>query len=398
MPATFVERSTYSSAELPAFDAQRSEEVARRHQLLARYLDLQGYGGLLLQRAANIAWLTCGADLQSLHDCSCSAAVFVNHESRVLLTNNVDSQQLFDGPFAGLGFQLKERPWHEPRERLLADLCRGRKIASDAPIADADVVDPDLADFRMQLGGFEESTITELGRDIAHAVEATARTCELNAPEVEVAGQLAHRLIRRQITPVKVQVIADGQNRRHRHWGPTEVSIGRFAVISAVGRRRGLHVGLSRTVSFGGPPEDLVQQHAHASLLLATGMYFSQAGWRSEEVFSRMRRIYEKFGAAEEWRLADQGEVVGYDVCEHKIGNDSARQLVAGQPVFWHPSVGNSLVGDSILIKEEGFVPLTSPQNWPTLSVQVKGTALDVPAILVRELGEEYRTEEMFSP
>ena len=42
-------------------------------------------------------------------------------------------------------------------------------------------------------------------------------------------------------------------------------------------------------------------------------MYFSQAGWELGEVWKRIRRIYEKFGCANEWRLATQAEIIGYE-------------------------------------------------------------------------------------
>ena len=41
----------------------------------------------------------------------------------VVVTTNAESAQLFDRELQGLGFQLKERPWHEPRSTLIEDLC-----------------------------------------------------------------------------------------------------------------------------------------------------------------------------------------------------------------------------------------------------------------------------------
>ncbi len=45
--------------------------------------------------------------------------------ARWLIAGNADSQRLFDEEIDGLGFQLKEWPWHWGRDRLLTELCHG---------------------------------------------------------------------------------------------------------------------------------------------------------------------------------------------------------------------------------------------------------------------------------
>ena len=58
-------------------------------------------------------------------------------EGRWVLSSNVDSQRLFDEELDGLGFQLKEWPWHWGREQLLLDLCQNRRVACDRAFGDA---------------------------------------------------------------------------------------------------------------------------------------------------------------------------------------------------------------------------------------------------------------------
>jgi Xaa-Pro dipeptidase len=390
MPVTQAEPVTRSSAEFPVFSPERSDEVQRRHDLLAEFLRLRGADALLLQRPSNIAWLTCGGDVLRSGSCQSTAAVFLTPEARVVLTNNVDSSWLFDGPLCGLGFQVKERAWHERRDLLACDLCRGRKVVSDAPLAGTDVAETEIAQFRTRLNGLEEQLLRELGRDLTHAIEATCRTCTDGSTESEIAGQIMHRLAHHQIAPVRVQVMSDGRGQRYRHWGYSDAPVRRYAVVSAVGRRNGLHLGISRTVAFGDPPEDLLQAHHHASLLLGTAFYFSQAGWTVDETWQRLQRIYAKFGASDEWRAADQGETCGYEACEQLIAPGCTTRLQAGQPIFWRPSVGPAVAGDSLLVQAEGQTCLTRGPQWPFLTVSIKGTSIDLPGILVREATEEW--------
>jgi hypothetical protein len=109
-----------------------------------------------------------------------------------------------------------------------------------------------------------------------------------------------------------------------------------------------------------------------------------------DQVWARLQRIYEKFGAPDEWRLADQGEVCGYEACECSVVPGSDFRLESGQPVFWHPTVGPAIVGDTLLIQPEGQASLTRSVQWPMLTVAVKGVSIELPGILVRDGHEDW--------
>lgn len=378
--------SPMSSAEIPIVDPLRLEEVSRRKGLLCEYLRVKGYDSLLIQDPANFSWLTCGGDNTRKGNSSPVAAALVTPEARVILCCNVDSGQIFDRDLMGLGFLLKERPWTEDLNILRHDVCRGRKTAADTWFPGTENVAPDLVPFRVQYGQRELERFRELGRDVSHAVEATARNFEVGSTESEIAGHLAHRLIKHGIQPVQMQVMADAQGWRYRHWAYGEDRVERHCVISAVGRRHGLHVGATRTVCLGDPSTELQQVHKLASIVQATGLFFTQDGWKMEETWSRVSRIYEKFGVPDEWRCAEQADVIGYNVSETSLLPSSQHVFRQGQAVFWHPSVRSSLVGDTILVGAGHNEVLTSCQNWPIISVQVKGQTIERPSLLIREV------------
>jgi Xaa-Pro dipeptidase len=388
-----------SSGEIQAVDFERAEEVARRHELLAEYLHLKGFDCLLLQDPANFAWLTCGGNNTRQGGSVPVAAILVTPDARVVLANNVDAGQLFDRELNGLGFLLKERPWTEAPHVLREDVCRGRKTASDSCLPGTRDVREELVDFRKNHTQREVNQFREVGRLIAHAVEATARNFEPGASEADVAGHLAYRLLRHQVEPVRIQVMADAQGWRYRHWAYGADRIERHCVISAVGRMRGLHAGATRTVCIGSPSEELQEVHHLATLIQATGIYFTQAGWSMQETWKRVARIYEKFGVPDEWRCAEQASLIGYRDCEATLlpaGAETFRQQTA---VFWHPSVRSSQVGDTMLVgapsgdaehpeqaEHPKFEILTPMQNWPVLGVRVKGMNIERPGILIREV------------
>jgi len=374
-----------SSAEFAVIDSERMDEVARRHKQVIDFLQQEHYDALLLQQPANLSWFTAGGEFRVCSSSGTSAALFITHDARVIVCNNIDTPQVLDFEAPHLGFQLKERSWTEPRSVLLSDLCRGRKVACDSPFPGAMDVGPRLFNMRLPLAAYDTVRLRQGGRLVAHAVEATLRGITPGRTEAEIAGEIAHRLIKHQIAPEKIQILADGRALRYRHWRAADTAVRSFCSVSVVGRYRGLHVGAVRTACLENPSSELLEAFEKAALVLATGMYFSQADWELFEVWNRVKRIYEKHGAADEWRSADQAEVMEFESGCVPLNPSSEYRLTAGVPIFWHPSVGPVMTGDSIVVTAIGAEILTPAKDWPTIPISVKGVSVPIPAILVVE-------------
>jgi Xaa-Pro aminopeptidase len=374
-----------SSGELEITDPDRYEDIDRKQERVAGLLSRKKYDAILLRRPCNFAWLTSGAQCPLHAGGEPAAAIFVTPEARVVVADNVDSKQLFDRQLGGLGFQLKQRAWHEGRNGLLEDLCRGRNVACDIAQAGTTDESAEMAQLRLPLTALECERLRKLGAIAAHAVEATARNIEPGQTEADVAGQLANRLIKHEVHPLNLRAVADGRGLAYRHWQFGDNAIRKWCYISAIVSRWGLCCGVTRSVAFGSPPDDMVVAFQQAGILQATGMFFSQPGWPLSTVWQKVRRIYDKQGIGEEWQLADQADVVGYVASEVQLFPESEFTLLPRMPVHWHPSVGPAQIGDTILVSEEGPELLTKATDWPLLYVTVKGKPVYVPDLLVRE-------------
>lgn len=373
-----------SSGEFHLADPDRSIEIERRQKRINEFLREQKLDAVLLTKPSNFSWFSVGGEASRGSWSDVVAALFLTEDARVIATRNTNSGQVFDREVSGLGFQLKERLWQEGREVLLSDLCRGRAVGCDCPFERSVDVSVHLGGMRLPLSRLEIRNLRETGALVAHAVEATSRTLERGESEAEIAGQIAHRMLRHGIWPERIQVLADGQGKRYRHWSFGEEKVEKFCTLVAVGRRNGLHVGTSRTISFGTPPKEVREAHLSCLLVQATSMFFTQSNWELFETWKRAERIYEKYGHSEEWHFADQGCVTGYELCEAPIVPSSQFRLAAGMPVYWHPSIGAAMTADTILIKSKGFEVLTPMENWPQLEVDVKGVKIPRPDVLIR--------------
>jgi len=374
----------FSSGEMPIADTSRIEDIESKHQRIREFLTEHQLDAVLLQRPENFAWMTSGGDNTGRGSPETIASIFVTPDARVVLGGNSDLGQLFETEIVGLGFQLKERPWYEPRQVLMTDLCRGRRVGSDLPLGKATDVSAELAAMRIPLTPVEGDRARKVGRQVAHALEATARNLQRLQTESEVAGEIAHRLMKHEIQPVQIQVTADTRTTRYRQWGYSGEPVRRWCVLRAVAQRWGLHVAAARTVSLDVPDQELLRSHQHAALVQATAIYFSQMNWALGDVLDKTRRIYEKFDHADEWRLAEQGHVQGYRPSEVPVAPRCEYRLAANTSLYWRPSIGPAQLGDSFLLNADGFEILTPIEVWPSLEVAVKDVPIVCPGILIK--------------
>jgi Xaa-Pro aminopeptidase len=367
--------------------ARRRQDVEEKQARISALLDATGCDAVVLGRADSLAWFTSGGDLgQGLGSEAGAVLLYINRHSRAVVADNVQSARVFEEEVAGLGFQLKERPWFDDPTRIIAELGHNKRVLSDLGPAMAPgsrEEDPFRA-LRRPLTGLERQRLRELGRTLALAVEATCRNFVQGETEADVAGHLAHRLLREGVVPVELRVAGDDRPVRYRQPCFKAAPIRRRATISVTGRRFGLCAALSRSVSFGPAGPDFHKCHGLAAMVDSSCIYFSRPGEKVGEVFRRARRIFEKFERPHEWTLDYLGHTIGYAPREILILPDGSHDLEAGTAVSWCPSVGPARSQDTVVIDARGYEVVTEVQDWPKLEVTVKGYLMMRPGVLER--------------
>ena len=367
--------------------AFRRADIEEKHDRVRAFLDATGNDAVVLGRADSLAWFTSGGDLgQDLGAEMSPVLLFINRTCRAVVTDNVQSARVFEEELAGLGFQLKERAWYDEPGRVIDELGHNRKVVCDlGPRVSswARQVDPIQA-LRYPLTVLERQRLRELGRTLALAVQATCRNFDRGETEADVAGHLAHRLIREGVVPVDLRIAGDDRLGRYRQPGFKAAPIQNRATITVSGRRFGLCATASRSVSFGPLDTEFRAHYALAAMVDATCTYFSRPGTSVAEIFPRARRIYEKFNHPHEWTLDYMGFLVGYNPREALFAPDSNFVLAANTAFCWSPSVCAARSCNTTVIDDRGYECVTAAQNWPQIDVAVKGFLIPRPAVLER--------------
>jgi Xaa-Pro aminopeptidase len=136
---------------------------------------------------------------------------------------------------------------------MLADLCRGRRVASDTGFPGPTHIGLRLLDLRLPLSEYDVTRLRNAARLLTHAIEATARGMVKGRTEAEIAGEVSHRLFKHGVSPERIQVLGDGRACRFRRWNFDDSPVQRYCTISAVGRYCGMFVrDVSQVVRLGG--------------------------------------------------------------------------------------------------------------------------------------------------
>ena len=362
----------------------RRADVDDKQTAVARLLRSVDCDGLLVLEPENFAWLTSGATARGVLEGQDRPALYYSSEQRWVLASNVDSQRLFDEEIDGLGFQLKEWPWHWRREQLLADLYQGRKVACDVAYRDCPLVADQLRELRCVLSEYEQACMRAVGHVLSHALEATCRTMALHLTEREIAGQVSHRLLHRGAQPVEISVAADGRSAIYRQFGFTDVPVRRHAVLMATARKYGLCATASRSVSFGPPEPGFRQQHDAVGKILATYIASSWPDAGPREILALGRRVYLITGFEHEWLTCPQGHITGRLPVESILTPQTNELFKGGWPVSWRASAGAAISCDTFIITERGPECVTVPETWPLQRIRVQGADFLRPFIYER--------------
>ena len=364
--------------------SDRRADIEARQALIAAFLKENSCDGLLVLEPENFSWLTSGAAARGVLDPRELPAAYYSAEQRWVICSNVDSQRLFDDEVDGLGFQLKEWPWHWDREQLIADLCQGRTVACDRPLNGCKVVNEKIRKLRRKLTPYEQACLAALGQIISHAVEATCRTMTPGNTEREIAGQLSHRLLHRGAHAVAIEVAADGRSRYYRNCGFTPQHIERHCLITVTARKYGLCASTSRAVCFGEPEADVRKEHDAACKVGATYIASTWPDCMPKQILTAGKHVYRLTGFEHEWRQFPQGHVTGRAPVEYNLTPASDELLGEGWAICWHASVGAALSSDTFIISEKGPQLVTPPEAWPLKRIRVQGAEFFRPDLLIR--------------
>jgi Xaa-Pro aminopeptidase len=314
-----------------------------------RALALASAGPFQTSDPADVRWLLCGRGRPVAAGTSPYAVRVTDTEAFVLFQDIESSRVVADERWDELGYEPTAYSWFEPAPNGLPQ--------------------PDLSALRRSLFPEELARYRAAGRDARDAFVECLDRLQPESRELDATAELARRLHARGFTtPV---LLAGGEARApvHRHPLPTAAPLGRFALLAVTAERDGLHVSMTRVVSFGPAPAELRERVSAAAEVDAAVLAASRPGARVGELFDVLASAYAALGLPDEWRLHHQGGLTGYAGREVFATPGDPTILPSACAVAWNPSVtGGGKSEDTALVTGDGLEVITRTPELPELT------------------------------
>src|SRR4029077_2774835 len=117
----------------------------------------------------------------------------------------------------------------------------------------------------------------------------------------------------RGLVPTGLFVAADERGKEFRHPIPTNKVAHRNAILSLVGRRHGLNISVTRTITFGPASCEMLHRHGAVTRVHAAMLAASHPGTVLGDIFAAARSTYAETGFPDEWAFHHQGGPAGYE-------------------------------------------------------------------------------------
>jgi antitoxin VapB len=390
-PALPVEPASESTPERP--DESQGILVAQRPPApseldvkigrLRELLDERKLEGLLLRRAANFAWATCGATASvDVADTFGQASLLVTRTAQYVITDNIEARRLHEEEhLSDQGWEFHIVPWHE-QDGSIPELVGGMAIGSDSGVAATTDLQREIAGLRCTLLPEEIRRFRAICRLAAEAIDGAILSIHPGLTENFIAGLLAREALSRGLEPIVHLVGTDERAMQYRHALPTEKRLQKYAMLVLCARKQGLVASLTRAVYFGRLPDDLRKKEGAVAHVDAHFIAATRPGRRLSQIFHEGMQAYQYYGYPGEWKNHHQGGLAGYLPREIVATLDTEQEVAVGQVYAWNPSIEGTKSEDSILVREQDNEVLTTIPRWPVIRVNLRGQTIDRPRIL----------------
>ncbi len=372
------------------------DELTTKQSRLAEFLGRHRLDGVLLGRRNNFAWITCGKDNRIANFSPVGvASILATADSRLCLTNSIESPRFASEELAGTGINVVDWPWYDRRaaQKVLKEAIGGRRIAAD--VTDMGEFDhhaaglirlpDDFGELRWSLTPAEIARYRDGASRTTTAIESTCRRIVQNMSEHEISGILDDEVHKQGMNPVVNLIASDERIERFRHPIAVNKKVQRIMMLVICSEFAGLITSMTRFVSFVPlTAEQKKKQQAVVNVDAAVN-FSTKPGRTLGEMFQVIQKAYADVGYPDQWKLHHQGGSAGYNGREAFAEPDSPVTVRENQAFAWNPSITGVKSEDTILATANGIEFLTGvSKDWPTITATFDGKTIQRADILVR--------------
>lgn len=362
----------------------RKNEIETKWERLKNLLKEKNLDGVIISRVANFSWFTGGGNnFVAINTENGASSLLVTNKKLYLLSNNIEANRIKQEELAELKIDDIVCTWHQDNKLVeMAKKIAGEKIGIDRQEENLEYVD--ISTLHLPLLDVEIERYKSLGEKVSKIVSDVCYEITPGITENQVAGKLSEYFWSQGLIPVVLLIAADERISNFRHPIATNKKIDNYVMVVVCVYEKGLIVSMTRLVSFGKINKEIQKKHSAVCEIDATFILATIPGKRVGDVFKSGIEAYRKTGFHDEWEKHHQGGPCGYKTRYYRATQLSSEIIKPGYAFAWNPSITGTKSEDTIVVTEEKPLIITENKKWPGINIDIGGTCISRPDILVR--------------
>jgi Xaa-Pro dipeptidase len=363
-----------------------NDELEHKQKRVVEWLRANHFGGVLIRRNENVAWLTAGAvEVRVLtpNETGVAALLVTAEGKRYYFTTENEAPRLGDEEFGALDFEPVIFPWFADETAAAAAKLAGGPLASDTPMAGA--AGANLFPLRASLSETEIARYKWLGTQTAAATVESIHAVKPGLTEYDLEAMTAANLLKRGILPSVYLYAADERILKYKHAVARGKRVEKYAMLNLCARKWGLAISITRFVHFGALPEELAARFRSAAQVNAALLHASRVGATSAELFKVAQAAYSAEGYPGEERFHHQGGPTGYWEREWVATPEGTETVVDRQAFAWNPSIRGGKAEDTVILRDGKIEWLTATPELSVIYATAGGNEYPAAGVLVRD-------------
>jgi len=362
------------------------KDILEKKDRILSFLDNKKLDAAVIGKPDNFAWFTCGGNNQVVKAWDTGFSyLIISREKNILVSQIMDGPRVIDEELKGLEIEYMPLKWTGiTREEQVAKLIRGRKVISDTPVDGAIYSTRELYSLHYPFTELETRRVRWLAEKTEEILRATADAIIPGITEIETAGMLLGEFGKLGIECEVLLIGSDERIGKYRHPVPADKKIKNFVLLHPATKKWGLHVPMTRMLSFGIQPAETVKKYEAACKIASAAISMCKEGEKITNILDEQMKLYKELGYEEEWGNHFHGGITGYQLVELVTYSNKDAMVILNQPHDWFITLTGVKVEEICLTTEKGIEVITVRGNWPVREHEYRGFVCKMPEILYR--------------
>ena len=360
--------------------------IQEKKERVIDFLDRKGLDAVIIGKPDNFAWFTCGGNNKVVKSWDTGFSYLIISRSKNILVSQVmDGSRVLDEELKGLDIEYVPLRWNDvTREEKISQIINGMRVLSDIPINGAAYSSSEFYSLHYPFNELEINRIRWLSQKTEEILKQVAEIIIPGITEIEIAGIISGELGKTGIECDVLLIGSDERIEKYRHPVPTEKKVKRIVLLHPASRKWGLHVPMSRMLSFGLPGFETVKKFDAACKIAAGAISSCRQGEKLLNVLLEQERLFRELGYKDEWEKHYHGGITGYLLILQAVYSDKDSTISLNQPHAWFVTITGVKVEELSLTTRNGIEICTTSGNWPVREYESKGNIYKLPEILCK--------------